>query len=92
MPFRSGTCTLYWILDMRLVGFIFGHGNSPSDNSAGRQHSLLSPLDCLSAKAGGAVNGGAFAPFILTVDSSSWLRYLLWAIVSLSLRRALCVL
>ena len=30
--------------------------------------SMLSPLDCLSAKAGGAVNGGAYAPFILTVD------------------------
>ena len=43
------------VLDMHFVGFIFGHG----DNSAGRQHSLLSPLDCLPAKAGGAVNGGA---------------------------------
>lgn len=30
-----------------------------SDNSSGRQHSLLSPLDCLPAKAGGTVNGGA---------------------------------
>ena len=48
------------VLDMHFVGFIFGPGNSPlSDNSAGRQHSLLSPLVCLSAKAGGAVNGGA---------------------------------
>ena len=57
------------VLDMHFVGFIFGHGNSPSlNNSAGRQHSLLSPLDCLPAKAGGAVNGGAYAPFILTVD------------------------
>ena len=38
-------------------------GNSPSlNNSAGRQHSLLSPLDCLPAKAGGAVNGGQ-SPF-----------------------------
>ena len=45
------------VLDMHFV-----------DNSAGRQHSLLSPLDCLPAKAGGAVNGGAYAPFILTVD------------------------
>ncbi|MBS5595280.1 MAG: hypothetical protein KHX08_07735, partial [Clostridiales bacterium] len=59
-----------------LVGFIFGHGNSPSlNNSAGRQHSLLSPLDCLPAKAGGAVNGGAYAPFILTVDWLGWLCY-----------------
>ena len=48
-----------------------------SDNSAGRQHSLLSPLDCLSAKAGGAVNGGAYAPFILTVDWLGWLCYCL---------------
>src|SRR5699024_5034128 len=48
-----------------------------SDNSAGRQHSLLSPLDCLSAKAGGAVNGGAYAPFILTVDWLGWLCYYL---------------
>ena len=47
------------VLDMLFIGFIFGHGNSPSlNNSAGRQHSLLSPLDCLSAKAGRAVNGG----------------------------------
>ena len=64
------------VLDMHLVGFIFGHGNSPSlNNSAGRQHSLLSPLDCLPAKAGGAVNGGAYAPFILTVDWLGWLCY-----------------
>ena len=46
-----------------------------SDNSAGRQHSLLSPLDCLYAKAGGAVNGGAYAPFILTVDWLGCLCY-----------------
>ena len=46
-----------------------------SDNSAGRQHSLLSPLDCLPAKAGRAVNGGAYAPFILTVDWLGWLCY-----------------
>ena len=65
------------VLDMHLVGLIFGHGNSPSlNNSAGRQHSLLSPLDCLPAKAGGAVNGGAYAPFILTVDWLGWLCYL----------------
>ena len=38
-----------------------------SDNRAGRQHSLLSPLDCLSAKAGGPVNGGAYALFISTI-------------------------
>ena len=32
------------VLDMHFVGFIFGHGNPPSlNNSAGRQHSLLSP-------------------------------------------------
>ena len=47
-------------------------------NSAGRQHSLLSPLDCLPAKAGGAVNGGAYAPFILTVDWLCWLCYCLY--------------
>ena len=48
------------VLDMHLVGFIFGHGNSPSlNNSAGRQYSLLSPLDCLPAKTGETVNGGA---------------------------------
>ena len=48
------------VLDMHFVGFIFGHGNPPSlNNSAGRQHSLLSPLDCLPAKTGGAVNDGA---------------------------------
>ena len=27
------------------------------------------------AKAGGAVNGGAYAPFILTVDWLDWLCY-----------------
>ena len=46
--------------DILLIGFNLGHGNSPSlNNSAERQHTLLSPLDCLPAKAGGAVNGGA---------------------------------
>ena len=65
-------------LDVLLIGFKVGHGNSPFlNNSAGRQHSLLSPLDCLSAKAGGAVNGGAYAPFILTVDWLGWLCYYL---------------
>ena len=45
--------------DILLIGVNLGHGNSPSLNdSAGRQHSVLSPLDCLSAKADGAVNGG----------------------------------
>ncbi len=34
------------------------------------------PKDCLSAKVGGAVNGGAYAPFILTVDWLGWLCYL----------------
>ena len=62
--------------DILLIGFNLGHGNSPSlNNSAGRQHPLLSPLDCLPAKAGGAVNGGAYAPFILTVDWLGWLCY-----------------
>src|SRR5699024_2209210 len=70
------------VLDMHFVGFIFGHGNSPSlNNSAGRQHSLLSPLDCLPAKAGGAVNGGAYAPFILTVDWLGRLYHLLYFLV-----------
>ena len=55
--------------DILLIGFNLGHGNSPFlNNSTGRQHPLLSPLVCLPAKAGGAVNGGAYAPFILTVD------------------------
>ena len=44
-------------------------------DNRGRQHSLLSLLDCLPAKAGGAVNGGR-SPFILTVDWLSWLCYL----------------
>ena len=36
----------------------------------------LSRLDCLTAKTGRTVNGGAFAPFILTVDWLGWLCYL----------------
>ena len=46
------------------------------NNSAGRWHFLLSPLDCLPAKAGGAVNCCAYAPFILTVDWLGWVCYL----------------
>jgi hypothetical protein len=46
------------------------------DYGKGRQHFLLSPLDCLPAKAGGAVNGCAYAPFILTVDWLGWVCYL----------------
>ncbi|HAD66761.1 hypothetical protein GMD29_12155 [Roseburia faecis] len=33
------------------------------------------PLDYRTAKTGGAVNGGAFAPFILTVDRLGWVCY-----------------
>ncbi|EDS10499.1 hypothetical protein ANACOL_03101 [Anaerotruncus colihominis DSM 17241] len=40
------------------------------------------PLDYRTAKTGGAVNGGAFAPFILTVDWLGWVCYLLTAIHS----------
>ena len=65
-------CTGYALCRLHLRSWKF----PLSDNSAGRQHSLLSPLDCLSAKAGGAVNGGAYAPFILTVDCSGGLCYM----------------
>ena len=65
------------VLDMHLVGFIFGHGNSPSLIIVrGGSTPCCRPLDCLSAKAGGAVNSGAYAPFILTVDWLGWLCYL----------------
>ena len=37
---------------------------------------MLSPLNYLSARTDGAVNGGR-SPFILTVDCSVWLCYLL---------------
>ena len=40
------------------------------------------PLDYRTAKTGGAVNGGAFLPFILTVDRLGWVCYLLTAIHS----------
>ena len=63
------------VVDMYFVGVPFGHGNSLSDNSAGRQHFLPSPLDCLSAKAGGAAGGGAYAPFVLTARWLGWLCY-----------------
>ena len=42
----------------------------------GRQHFLLSPLDGLPAKAGGAAGGGAYAPFILTARWLGWLCYI----------------
>ena len=64
-------------------------------NSEGRQHSLLSPLDCLPAKAGGAVNGGAYTPFILTVDWLGWLCYFLifhvWVNITLSMLEMIVV-
>ena len=66
------------VLDMHFIGFIFGHGNSPSLIIVrGGSTPCCRPLDCLPAKAGGAVNGGAYAPFILTVDRLGWLCYLL---------------
>ncbi|RHP06966.1 hypothetical protein DW773_12455 [Firmicutes bacterium AM29-6AC] len=34
------------------------------------------PLDYRTAKTGGAVNGGTFPPFILTVDRLGWICYL----------------
>ena len=37
---------------------------------------MLSPLGCLPTKTGGAVNGGAYAPFILTVDWLGWFCHL----------------
>ena len=47
-----------------------------SQNWNGREAILgLSRLDYSSAKVGGTVNGGAFAPFILTVDWLDWLCY-----------------
>ena len=73
------------ILDMHFVGFIFGHGNSPSLIIVrGGSTPCCRPLDCLSAKAGGTVNGGAYAPFILTVDWLGWLCYL-FAVSSIKL-------
>ncbi|RKJ56392.1 hypothetical protein D7X33_30315 [Butyricicoccus sp. 1XD8-22] len=39
-------------------------------DSKGRQHFLLSPLSCLSAKTVGAVNGGR-SPFILPLTGSA---------------------
>ena len=61
-------------LDVLLIGFKVGHGNSPSlNNSVGRQHPCCRPLI---AYLHGAVNGGAYAPFILTVDWLGWLCYL----------------
>ena len=47
------------IADMFLIGFLFGHGNSPFLR---RQHFLLSPLDYPPAGTDGAVNGGR-SPF-----------------------------
>ena len=55
----------------RVIGACIGRSRS----TAGRQHSLLSLLDCLTAKPGGAVNGGR-SPFILTVDWLGWVCYL----------------
>jgi len=75
------------ILDMFPVFFYAGRGKSPLLSQravAGReflfmivreQHFLLSPLACPTAKPGGAVNGGAYAPFILAVDWLDWFCY-----------------
>ena len=59
-------CTGYALCRLHLQSWKF----PLSDNSAGRQHSLLSPLDCLSAKAGGAVTRSG-VHFI--VDWLGWL-------------------
>ena len=44
--------------------------------SAGTAAIHLAMIMCLTAKTGGAVNGGTFAPFILTVDWLGWICYL----------------
>ena len=43
--------------------------------SKGRQHFRLSLLDCLTAKPGGAVNGGAARAVHLAVDWLDWVCY-----------------
>src|SRR5699024_12371824 len=63
-------------LDIFLIGYLVGHGNSPSLIIVrGGSTPCCRPLDYLPAKAGGTVNGGAYAPFILTVDWLGWLCY-----------------
>ena len=67
MTILQKALNVYWICTLQ--AFIFGHGNSPSPVIVrGGSTPCCRPLDCLPAKAGGAVNGGAYAPFILTVD------------------------
>ena len=49
---------------------------SPKIEVGGKAILGLSRLDYPLAKTGGAINGGAYAPFILTVDWLGWLCYL----------------
>lgn len=50
--------------------------NAFSRIKVGKSHFKAFPLDYPLAKTGETVNGGALAPFILTVDWLDWLCYL----------------
>ena len=64
------------VLDMHLVGFIFGHGNSPSLIIVrGGSTPCCRPLIAYQQRRAGLSTAARYAPFILTVDWLGWLCY-----------------
>ena len=64
------------VLDMHFVGFIFGHGNSPSLIIArGGSTPCCRPMSAYQQRRAGLSTAAQYAPFILTVDWLGWLCY-----------------
>ena len=62
------------VLDMHFVGFIFGHGNSPSLIIVrGGSTPCCRPLIACQQRRAGLSTAARYAPFILTVDWLGWL-------------------
>src|SRR5699024_7232760 len=64
------------VLDMRFVGFIFGHGNSPSLIIVrGGSTPCCRPLIAYQQRRAGLSTAARYAPFILTARWLGWLCY-----------------
>ena len=64
------------VLDIHFVGFIFGHGNSPSLIIVrGGSTPCCRPLIAYQQRRAGLSTAARYAPFILTVDWLGWLCY-----------------